>query len=139
MNMQEKWIRWEPISNLSAKYYIDSISDNIKEFKIVLSEYRDKKKKVQVIFKNSVDAYRSTDESFRLGTIYNLGDQYGKKFYAEWTFFKVINSTYILWISEQSFGITDSLSFIHFSFIAEDSILDVVTTYEPRVELITHK
>jgi hypothetical protein len=29
------------------------------------------------------------------------------------------------------------MSLIHFSLIAVDSILDIVTTYEPKVELIT--
>lgn len=134
--MKEQWAKWEPIKGLSSKYYIDSISDNIKEFRVILSDTQDEKKKVHVVFENSVDAYRSTDESFRLDMLYSIDKQYGTKFYAEWTFFKVTNSQYLTWISEQSFGITNNLHFIHFSFLAVDSVLDILTTYEPKVEIV---
>ncbi|MGC2310232.1 MAG: hypothetical protein WA432_01265 [Candidatus Babeliaceae bacterium] len=133
--MLEKWIQWQPIPNLMKKYYIDSISDTFDGFIILLSD-ENNKSNVRVMFENSIDAYRSTDESFRLKTIHDLGQYYGSSFYTQWTFFKVINSEYLHWLSEQSYKITDTLSFIHFSFIAADSILDVVTNYEPRVELI---
>ena len=95
--MLEHWERWEPIRSLSSKYYIDSISDGIREFRIVLSDSCDEKKKIHVVFENSVDAYRSTDESFRQSTVADLGERYGNEFYGDWTFFKVTNSTYISW------------------------------------------
>ena len=134
--MQEQWIHWEPISNLSAKYNIDSISDGMDDFKVELTEYKNEKSKAIVTFENSVDAYRMTDETFRLNCINTLDKQHGSNFYGKWTFFKVINSKYIQWLSEESCTISDSIPFIHFSFIAANCILDVVTTYEPKVELI---
>lgn len=137
--MMEKWIKWEPIKGLSPKYYIESISDNINGFEIILFEGHDNKEKVHVIFENSVDAYNCSEEGFRLKTIWNLGDKYGKDFYGDWTFFKVINSKYLQWLSKESVEMYDSLSLIHFSFLAADSVLDVVTTYEPRVEIIKSK
>ena len=134
--MLEQWTRWEPIQGLAKKYCIDSIIDDTKGFSILLSEYYDEKKKARVVFENSVDAYRSTNESFRLSILYDLSGKHGNEFYAGWTFFKVTNSLYIQWLFEQSYGTSESLNFIHFSFISDDSILDVVTNYEPRVELI---
>lgn len=62
--MLGQWIKWEPIDSLSSKYYIESTSDGLDEFKVVLSDANNEKKKVEVIFKDSVHAYRSTDESF---------------------------------------------------------------------------
>ena len=134
--MNEQWTKWVPITGLAQKYYIDSISDNIKEFSILLSEYYDRKKKIKIIFENSVDAYRSTDESFRLTTMEKLGQKYGRSFYGDWTFFKVTNSSYIQWLCDESYASSYTSSFIHFSFIAGDSILDVVTNYEPKIEVI---
>jgi hypothetical protein len=135
--MKEQWTRWEPVQGLAAKYYIDAIYDTIDEgLKIVLSDINDRKKKVRVIFEKGIDAYRSTDESYRLGTIDDLDIEYGTEFYAYWTFFKVTNSSYVKWLSEESYGCWDSLPWIHFSFVALDSIIDVVTVYEPRVEFI---
>lgn len=134
--MTENWIKWEPIHGLGKKYNIDSISDTAKEFSIVLSEYYNEKKKVHVVFEKSVASYRNTDESFRLTTMHSLGQKYSKEFYGEWTFFKVANSSYIQWLLDESYVNRYTQSFIHFSFIAGDSILDIVTTYEPTIELI---
>lgn len=134
--MSEQWIKWEPDNDLSPKYYIESITDSLEGFIIILSDNNDKKKKVKVIFKESVHAYRSTDESFRQSTINILDESYGTHFYTEWTFFKVINSEYIQWLSKQSYSIVDSEPLIHFSFLSVDSIIDVIAAYEPQIELL---
>lgn len=134
--MIEQWIQWIPINNLISKYYIDTIIDDLENFRIILSELNNRNNKIQVIFKNSVDAYRSTDESYRLKIIDELNKQYGKQFYVDWTFFKIEKSEYIKWLVNQSYD-TISESSIHFAFVAADSILDVVTTYEPEFKAIT--
>ena len=36
--MEEIWTRWEPTAKLSQKYYVDTISDNIKGLSIILSD-----------------------------------------------------------------------------------------------------
>ncbi|MCR6106975.1 hypothetical protein HXA34_11810 [Salipaludibacillus agaradhaerens] len=135
--MNEQWERWEPIKRLSNKYYIESISDSIKCFKITLCESNDERKKVEVIFDDSVHAYRSTDESFNLKTINTLDEHYGTRFYSNWTFFKVNNSEYTNWLYEQSYGIAASQPLIHFCLIASDSIVDVIAAYEPKIERIS--
>jgi hypothetical protein len=63
--VQENWEHWEPVFGLSSKYYVESLSDSIEGFRILLSDAYDENKKVEVIFEDSVHAYRSTDESFR--------------------------------------------------------------------------
>ena len=132
----EQWIKWEPITGLSPKYYIESISDNRNGFTILLSE-ADYKNTVKVTFETLVLSYRNTNESFRLSTIDFIYDNYGAAFCGQWTFFKVVNSAYVLWLSEQSYTIAESVPPIHFSFLAVDSIIDVVATCEPKVEFIT--
>jgi hypothetical protein len=133
MTISEQWIKWEPIKNLAPKYYIDSISDNIDEFSITLSD-ADNKNKIKVTFETLVLSYRSTNESFRLSIIKYL-DECNIE-YSKWTFFKIINSTYIQWLSEQSYGIIESIPPTHFSFVAGDSIVDVIAVYEPKVDFI---
>jgi len=68
--------------------------------------------------------------------INKIDERYGTEFYAEWTFFKVTNSEYIQWLSEQSYGIAESESLIHFSILAGDSIVDVIAAYEPKITII---
>lgn len=134
--MQEQWIRWEPIEKSKGKFRIDNVSNAFNGLSIMLTDLDNMQRKIQFLFKNSVNSYRDTNESFRQKTILDLRDKYGADFYAQWTFFKVNNSAYMEWIIEQSVGFGELLSFIHFSFIAEDSIVDVVSTYEPEILLI---
>ena len=134
--MAEQWTRWEPTQGLSAKYYIDNISNDIKEFNILLSESKNENIKILISFDHSVDAYRSTYESFRQKTLAFLDEEYGTQFYSDWTFFKVSNSTYLKWLSEQSYGITNSISPTHFVIYAMNFVLDIAATYEPKVQLI---
>ncbi|MDQ0087496.1 hypothetical protein J2T12_000890 [Paenibacillus anaericanus] len=130
--MEENWERWEPISDLTSKYYVESISDSVKGFSVLLSDAKDENKKIEVLFEESVHAYRSTDESFRQNTINSVDERYGTEFYVDCTFFKITNSEYIQWLSDQSYGIADSESLFHFSFLAVDSVLDIIATYEPK-------
>jgi hypothetical protein len=132
--MQEKWIKWEPIKGLQLKYYIDSIVDNLDGFEMILSDCNDRNKRVMVTFENSVEAYRSTDETCRTNTICDLRDMYGLDFYCEWTFFKVENSRYLRWVIEESCGIREAHYLTHFSFIAGESIVDIIAPYEPKVQ-----
>ena len=99
--MTEQWIRWEPISGLADKYEIESISDTFDRFTVILSDLKDEEKKVKVTFEGSVDAYRAVNESFRLKTFSELHEKYGVDFYGWWTFFKVADSEYLKWLSEQ--------------------------------------
>ncbi len=131
--MEENWQRWELGSELSSKYYIETISDSINGFRILLSDANNESKKVEVLFEDSVHAYRSTEESFRQYTINNLDERYGTEFYRDCSFFKVTNSEYIHWLSSQSYGIAEAESLYHFSFLAVDSVLDVVAAYEPKI------
>ncbi len=132
--MEEIWTRWEPTAKLSQKYYVDTITDNIKGLSIILSDSDNEDSKLEIVFDNSVHAYRSTDESYRLKMLNYIDEKHGTEFYSQWTLFKVINSEYLEWISTQSFGIADSEKLTHFAIAAADSIIDIIAAYEPKIE-----
>ena len=132
--LKEKWIKWEPLNGLSCNYYIESITDNLNGFEIIMIEEQDSNTKLKIKFEASVDAFRDTDESFRSKLLLYLNTNYSD--ISKWCFFKVENSEYINWLSEQSLGIIDSLKCTHFVFITYNSVLDVATTYEPKFEFI---
>jgi hypothetical protein len=124
--------------NLVPKYYIEPVTDTVQEkFKMVLRESI-LKNKALISFPHGVDAFRSTDESYTLLTQQILGDKYGQDFYTKWTFFKIENSEYLQWISKQTYHIYDNskFKFIHFCILGEDSMVDIITTYEPTVTLL---
>jgi|SRR5579863_392324 len=133
MAMREQWKKWEPIDGLSSRYYIDAVHDIMEGFSIILSHDEDMTKKVIITFENSVEAYRATDESFRQKTLLKLSTEHGLGLLGKWAFFKVYNSSYIHWLSEESFDITSSLQLQHFVFVGGNQIVDVLSTDEPIV------
>jgi len=132
--MIEQWMKCESKIELSGKYYVDSICDAKDGLVITVSDSIHEELKMRIVFKDSVHAYRSTNESYRQKILSELEDKYGTEFYTDWTMFKVGNSEYLKWLSEQSFEISESESLTHFSIIAVDSIVDIIATYEPTLE-----
>ena len=136
--MTEEWIRWEPIPGLANKYYIVEIFDYIENLIIDLSADYDENNKLRIIFENSIIAYKSTDESFRDATMLQLKQKYGGEFYWNWTFFKVQNSEYLQWLAKESSSDFDNHKHIHLSLMGINSIVDIVTIYKPKVEIINN-
>lgn len=134
--MKEKWTQWKPISNLSNKYYIESIINDATGLTIMFVDSINKLAKLKMVFENGIDAFRITNETFILSTISYLNEKYGDQFYAEWTFFKVENSEYLKFLSEQSGRISDSYGVKKYSIITDEDSLDIVSTYEPKFLLI---
>ena len=133
---KEKWIKWEPIANLAPKYDMESISDNNNELIVILSEIKNKKNILKIIFDHSAWSFKVADESFRIKTITDLSKKYGGEFYGKWTFFKIENSKYLSWLSEESETIINDLKTTHFALITDDSLIDIIASYEPTFELI---
>ena len=134
--MVEKWTQWKPIEGLASKYYIKSVSDEIEGFKIILVPLKPKQSSIEILFKDGVDSYLRIDESFRQKLIHEIDKEYGLEFYKNWTLFKVSNSRYLSWLSDQSYEWSNVYDFIHFSLIASDSTIDIVVNYEPEVKFI---
>lgn len=136
--MKENWSQWIPIDNLSKKYYIQSIVDDVNNgFQLLLTDENNEAKNLLISFPHSVNAFRQTNETFTLLTIDYLNKTYSSDFYSQWTFFKIENSKYLGWIAEQSFNIGESpyYNFTHFCIITSDVILDIIATYEPTITI----
>ena len=134
----EQWIKWEPIKNLSSKYYEESFSDDENGLKFILVDAINKRRRITVEIRS--DSYLKRNQEFRQATINFLDKHYGSKFHSEWTFFKIINSKYIKWLSEESYGVfdlnDDEYPLNHFVFLTENSIIDIVDSWEPKVKFI---
>lgn len=129
----EDWTRWEPAEGLSGRYYIDSfgmVGDHW-DFVIMLCN-EDNTQKVEIRFEGAVVSYRYTNESYCFGIFGQLSKKYGDEFYSTWSFFKIHNSDYIQWIVSKSY---DS-DFTHFCIIGGDEVIDIISTYEPKVTSI---
>ena len=137
-NMLEKWIKWKPISCLNNKYYIESIKHDKNGFIIILehcNEYN-QKKQIKIIFDGPIESYRYCDEHCRIELLEKLNGKYGAQFYLDWRYFIVENSEYLKWLEQESCTIVSCLEVKHYVFIDNDCILDVVVSFNPKIEVI---
>lgn len=140
ITLKEKWIRWEPISNLSNKYYVETITQGTLGLVVVLHSAADQNDKIRISFSSFIEAYRSTDVNFISKTSHFLQENYDLDFYEQWTFFKVENSQYLEWLKQQSSSISPDIAasknFTHFCIFAADFMIDIAANYEPEVSHI---
>jgi len=127
----EKWTQWKPLEDSSGKYTIDSFVWSESGISILLSSTQNLKK-LEIKFEDFVDTYRRTDIIFCPKRLADISSRYGAEFYINWTFFKITNSKYIDWIIEKSY----KREFIHFCIIGNNEILDIVNSYEPKINFI---
>jgi len=128
----EEWIRWEPVNDLSGKYYLDSWSWPEEGLLIGLSNEK-KAKKIQILFAGTIGSFRYINESFCFKICGNLSEKYGDEFYKNWSFFKIENSEYLKLMSDSSHGWADRFHFKHFCIVGGDEIIDIVVNSDPEV------
>jgi hypothetical protein len=134
--INEKWIRWNPLKNLTnGNYYVFSTKYYSNSLEVLIENYPEKKVAFKFLFR-SVLFCRITEESSRILTINYLNENYNERLYSKWTFFKVYNSEYLKIISDQPMKIVNTHSLTHFSFIDVDNISDVVALGEPEISEI---
>jgi|SRR5579862_507719 len=135
--MYEQWTQWRPIEQLAPGYYMTALIDDVTGFYIRLGESNTNDPRgLFITFEHSIGAYRITDEGDRGMKLLYLSNTYGRDFFAKWSFFKVTNSEYLEWISQEAGGIFDPKSTEHLVLITENSIIDIVSSYEPKIEII---
>ncbi len=134
--MNEIYTRCNQIEGIRGQYEVESIHDTLNGITFTFYSCTDKKNKVQVIFEPYVESYRNTTEGFRMKSESELHEQEGEE-YGNWTFFTVTNSSYLKWLSEETYGYTEEFELIHYFFLCEDTIIDVIVRWEPRVTVIT--
>ncbi|MBA2939981.1 hypothetical protein HZF08_16845 [Paenibacillus sp. CGMCC 1.16610] len=132
--MIENWSKWNPenIDELPTTTYLKSLTRNDDALQISF-ETKKQGQLINVIFDGHILSYRSTDEGQRLKMLCDLSEKYGELFYKEWRFFKVEHSTYISWLNEQNLGVLSNWEIIHFVFITNLDVIEVLSTYSPKV------
>lgn len=126
--MTEQWIRWEPFSHLKSHYYLEVIDWNWENFTILLAESNHSSRKIQVLFQDFVEVYRC----FKYHHNQLIHPH-------QWTFFKVINSSYNAWLQEESLTVVAPNRLTHFAFVTINARVDVLTYREPLLKILTHE
>lgn len=131
----ENWLQWKPNTNIALpiKYKVESICDIIGVFYIVLAETQNEKNKIKIIYEQSVESYRRTNllimKKYLAKHICNYSSALS-------SYYKVENSEYALWLSNESFGAIETSELIHLVFVGDNWIVDVVSCYEPKIMIM---
>lgn len=135
MRTEEKWVKWEPVGNLTGEFYEEFICDRDDGFRIVLYKKNDGEKiRLQIKWKRFVASYTVTNETYLDKVFSDLRARDGT--YAGGMLFKIINSEYLKRLSYSSGSLSDYMSFTHFVILSSDSVIDVVADYEPEIEFV---
>lgn len=132
---KERWVRWDILNRALGKMYLESFVYDTNGIEIVL-ECENENIAIRILFDSSVLAFRGSDEGRRLSTIIFLEENYGSAFYANWTFFKIDNSSYVQWFNEETYNIYSNYHIEHYVFLSADDIVEVLSIYPPTVTLI---
>ena len=136
--MQDQWTYWIPIKGLDQKYDLHSFLDNNIFFKIIFFS-QNNSHQLEVLFERGVGSYEINQESIYLEKLSTLTQQYGLDFFKKWTFFKINDSRYLKFLSQQSHTISDTRNFIHFSMVTERAIINIIATQDPLIKIISKK
>lgn len=132
--MVEQWEEWTPICNASGKYILDAITDIPENFSVTFSGVNREQKRIRVDF-GRVQAYQFTDVNLQSNLIRGLDELLQERLRGSFIFYRVTNSRYLQWLTDQSYGFIPE-NFMHFSFVAENFILDVVDSDEPKIQIL---
>lgn len=131
--MSEIWERWNPIE-LSEKMdkacYAQVLDMN--EFEINLI-FDNTDNILNIKFLNTILAYQNIDEGKRLRMLEYLSENYDSQFYAEWTLFKIKNSSYLKWFHNESAGVHKNEDVCHYVLLTSNDVVDILSIYEPNV------
>lgn len=133
--MVEEWSKWKLSEKTLSKMYIEKLV-NDKNGTLLIFKSEDEKDTIEVLFDGSILSLRSTDEGKRLRTINFLEEKYGTDFYANWTFFKVKNSSYVEWFNQETYNIYATYDIGHYVFLTPDDIVEILSTYDPIISII---
>lgn len=135
MRTGEIWFEWKPNTEvrLLTQYKVEAICDIIGAFYIVLAPAQDAEKKIKILYEQSVESHRRTNRVLMKKSLTKLICEEKE---ALVSYYKVENSAYARWLSEESYGCTEASEYVHLVFAGENCIVDVVAGYEPKIEFI---
>lgn len=134
VSFNEEWAYWEPIPfDPKIDYYLESICDDPYMLTLILKSVGDAPSTVELVFKGRMYTYRKTDECFSIQLFSDLSEKYGGDFYGPRQFFIVKNSDYLAWLLQRSSELSELYDLVHYCFMDDDYVVDIVTDREPMV------
>lgn len=130
--MEEKWRKGD--SNLIAygNYELKEICQNRDGLRLV---FLDEKKRIDVIYREEILAFRSCDESDRWKTIDEVLAMNGRDFFRNNLFFIVKYSEFKRWFCQECMGVREEKEFEHHAFVTANDVIDVLALHMPEIRV----
>jgi hypothetical protein len=135
MKMSEKVRRWYPIEGIGERYWLESVSDTIKELRFIFHKDTRKNTKVHISSEFGVYSYKITNESLKLEPFVYLDNPEDIDRDIVWCFYIVENSSYLRLMSKESGTVSEAYGLKHYCIMTENDIIDIISTCVPIVEL----
>jgi hypothetical protein len=134
--MAEKIKVWEPIKELSGRYWLDKLFFENTKFYFIFKKDKEKSTEVHIICEGGLPSYKYTNESYSFDRTFVHFDGENRAYTLHsWCFYTIEDSPYLTSISKDSAGTSDIIGVKHYCIIGEDEILDIIYPPEPVVEL----
>lgn len=128
--VMEKWYSIDIGKVKNKRYQLERILYDEEGLTISLFDNDIPSKSIMVRFEYIVQAYRVMEERYRLTLFGRLKEMTP---YVDKTFFRVENSEYLKWCSKESGTISENEEVIHYAFITDDFVIDVIADEEPII------
>ena len=91
---------------------------------------------LKFLFDGEVLSFCCSDEGRRLKTINEIDKKYGTEFYKNQNYFIIENSRYVNKFNKETYNIYNNFKILHYVFLLSDDVIDILSTYPPRVSII---
>lgn len=131
---EEEWLRIAKNNIPEGEFIVTSFIQDINGTKIILIDDR---YMVEIFFDGIPVFSRNTVEGIRMKTWGNVQLKYNDKlFFRKSFFFEVKKSDLVKWCVEESCGFYEEHELTHYSIVTSEEMIDIVSTFEPRVKVV---
>jgi len=116
-------------------YYIKSV-EYCSEGLIITLTCNEQKDILKIKFNGFIESYRYGSENYRTKILEKLEKNSSHNISNKFHYFYLEKSKYLTWLDDESYTITSANKSKHYMFIDKNSVLDVITWYDPEIEII---
>ena len=132
----EIWSYWMSANIEQSDYDIHLIREKGWDFTVILIDFENKQRELHIAFDQAY-CFRSTYELFTCMRMDKAYNQQGRDFFLKRQFYKITNSEYVAWVSEQSGGVSNSFGNLeHYVICTDDQMVEILSYGEPQVTFV---
>lgn len=118
---------WIPVEGIPRDLLVEALIHDAEGMRVLLRGEDPGRPALRILF-DSMVSYRNVNESFRLRTWNRY--PHGRL----GSLFTVSNSSWIRWLRDESAGVLDDVSLVHYAILTGEDCVDIAAEFPPSVE-----